>query len=304
MENPRLNAELLIGHALGLPRMQLYLEFERLLTGQELDRIRPLVIRRGQREPLQYIVGEMEFFHVRLKVDRRALIPRPETEQLCEVITEQLTRPPLTILDLGTGCGAIALALAAFYPQAAVTGLDVSPEALALARENSAALGLDARARFLVSDWFAAIEPGACLTSSRLPAVSVGGRVAEAPEVRGHLPGVALSPGPGGTEALGRILAESPRFLCGGGLLAMGRGSVSRKNCGIRRRPRASCASSRGAISAGVTGISWRGASRVLDAAASARLLANARAMRQTRQGSSNFLGRRLVRLSNARSPR
>ncbi len=223
VENPRLNAELLIGHALGLPRMQLYLQFERLLTGQELDRIRPLVIRRGQREPLQYIVGEMEFFHVRLKVDRRALIPRPETEQLCEVITEQLTRPPLTILDLGTGCGAIALALAAFYPQAAVTGLDVSPEALALARENSAALGLDARARFLVSDWFAAIEPGACfdLIAVNPPYLSEA-EVAEAPpEVRGHEPRVALSPGPGGTEALGRILAESPRFLCGGGLLAL-----------------------------------------------------------------------------------
>jgi release factor glutamine methyltransferase len=223
VENPRLNAELLIGRALELPRMQLYLQFERLLTVPELDKVRPLVKRRSQREPLQHILGEQEFFHIKLKVDRRALIPRPETEQLCEVITQQLAHPPLTILDLGTGGGAIALALAAFYPQAAVTGLEVSAEALALARENAAALGLDGRVRFLESDWFTALEPGARfdLIVANPPYLSEAEMAATAPEVRGYEPLVALSPGPDGGEALVRILAEAARYLGDGGLLAL-----------------------------------------------------------------------------------
>jgi release factor glutamine methyltransferase len=223
VENPRLNAELLIGRALELPRMQLYLQFERLLTVAELDKIRPLVKRRSQREPLQHILGEQEFFHIKLKVDRRALIPRPETEQLCEVITQQLAHPPLTILDLGTGGGAIALALAAFYPQAAVTGLEVSAEALALARENAAALGLDGRVRFLESDWFTALEPGAQfdLIVANPPYLSEAEMAATAPEVRGYEPLVALSPGPDGGEALVRILADAARYLGAGGLLAL-----------------------------------------------------------------------------------
>jgi release factor glutamine methyltransferase len=223
VDNPRLNAELLIGHALGLPRMQLYLQFDRLLTVPELDKIRPLVKRRSQREPLQYILGEQEFFHIKLKVDRRALIPRPETEQLCEVITQLLPQSPLTILDLGTGSGAIALALAAFYPQATVTGVERSAEALALARENAAALGLEARTRLLASDWFAALEPGAQfdLIVANPPYLSEAEAAGTAPEVRAYEPLVALSPGPDGTEALARILAEAPRYLGAGGLLAL-----------------------------------------------------------------------------------
>jgi release factor glutamine methyltransferase len=223
VDNPRLNAELLIGRALGLPRMQLYLQFERLLTVPELDKIRPLVKRRSQREPLQYILGEQEFFHVKLKVDRRALIPRPETEQLCEVITQLLPQPPMTVLDLGTGSGAIALALATFYPQATVTGVERSAEALALARENAAALGLEARTRLLASDWFSALEPGAQfdLIVANPPYLSEAETAATEPEVRAHEPLVALSPGHDGTEALARIVAEAPRYLAAGGLLAL-----------------------------------------------------------------------------------
>jgi release factor glutamine methyltransferase len=222
VENPRFNAELLIGRALGLPRMQLYLQFERLLTEPELESIRPLIKRRSQREPLQYILGETEFFHLKLKVDRRALIPRPETEQLCELITQRLPAPPAAILDLGTGGGAIALALAAFYGQAVVTALDVSEESLALARENAAALGLDGRTRLLRSDWFAALEPDARfdLIVANPPYLSELETAATMPEVREHEPRVALSPGREGTEALAHILAEAPRFLTKEGLLA------------------------------------------------------------------------------------
>src|ERR1035437_4932345 len=120
IESPRLNAELLVGHALALKRMQLYLQFERPLTAAELELIRPLVRRRGLREPMQYIVGTTDFFGLKLKVDRRALIPRPETERLLEVVTSRQVSPPATILDLGTGSGAIALDLAQHFPTAAV----------------------------------------------------------------------------------------------------------------------------------------------------------------------------------------
>ncbi len=223
VENPRLNAELLIGHALGLPRMQLYLQFERLLAEAELEKIRPLVKRRGQREPLQYVLGQTEFFHTTLKVNRRALIPRPETEQLCEVITQVLPNAPGAILDLGTGCGAIALALAAFYRDASVTAIDASEAALDLARENAAALGLAGRIRFLLSDWYAALGPAERfdLIVANPPYLSQAETEATAEEVRGYEPRLALSPGPQGTEALARIIEGAPGFLGETGMLAL-----------------------------------------------------------------------------------
>jgi len=223
VESPRLNAELLVGHVLGLPRMQLYLQFERPLTEPELAKLRPLVKRRGAREPLQYLLGETEFFHVKLRVDRRALIPRPETELLCELITQQLPAPPATILDLGTGGGAIALALAAFYPAAVVTALDASADALALAQENAAALGVAARVRFLRSDWFAALESDARfeLIAANPPYLSDAELAAAAPEVRAHEPRTALAAREGGVAELRRILAAAPEFLAPGGLLAL-----------------------------------------------------------------------------------
>lgn len=223
VENPRLNAELLIGHALSLSRMQLYLQFERPVTEPELEEIRPLVKRRSQREPLQYILGETEFFHLKLKTDRRALIPRPETEHLCELITQRLQAPPATILDLGTGSGAIALGLAAFYPNAAVTALDVSEAALDLARENAGALGLAGRLRLLRSDWFTALEPGTRfeLIVANPPYLTEQETAAAMPEVRGHEPLVALASGADGLAALTRIITEAPRFLVETGLLAL-----------------------------------------------------------------------------------
>jgi len=234
IESPRLNAELLVGHALGLKRMQLYLQFERPLTAAELAAVRPLVRRRGQREPVQYILGETEFFGLMLKVDRRALIPRPETERLVELVTSRQGEPPATILDLGTGSGAIALALAKHYPAASVTAVDSSVEALALAGENAAACGLAGRVTLVRSSWFAALPPDARfdLIVANPPYLSADEVAQAAPEVRGHEPAQALVSAAGGLADLGAILAGAPRFLAPGGRLALETGIAQHAELG------------------------------------------------------------------------
>lgn len=222
VESSRLEAELLIGHALGLSRMQLYLQFERPLTEAELEKIRPLVKRRGGREPLQYILGTTEFSGLKLKTDRRALIPRPETEYLLELLAPRLTRAPARILDLGTGSGALALALASAYPGAAVRAVDKSTEALALARENAEQCGLGARVQFLVSDWFSALEQDAEfeLIVANPPYLSDEEMRATQSEVKDFEPAMALSAGPDGAAALQQIIPEARPHLTAGGLLA------------------------------------------------------------------------------------
>ena len=231
VESARLNSELLIGRVLGLKRMQLYLQFERPLAEAELEKIRPYVKRRGNREPLQYILGETEFAGVKLKVDRRALIPRPETELLVELIEANLAAAPASILDLGTGTGAIALALAAKYPSAQVMAVDQSADAIALAAENTALLGFNERVQLLASDWFSAVPAGRKfqLIVSNPPYLTET-EVAEAdPEVKDHEPKAALTPGGDGTAALRQILAEAPRYLEAGGLLACETGVAQHK---------------------------------------------------------------------------
>ena len=232
VEAPRLQSELLVGHALGLGRMQLYVQFERLLTEPELETIRPLLRRRAQGEPLQYITGNTEFHGLRLKTDRRALIPRPETELLVECIIERTATPPGNILDLGTGSGAIALALAAQYPEAGVTAVDHSPAALELAAENAMQVGLAGRVQFVNSDWFTAVPADARfdLIVANPPYLSAEETAATAPEVRNFEPVSALtSGGPDGAQDLERIIAGSKGRLTPGGLLAL--------ETGIRQHP-------------------------------------------------------------------
>jgi release factor glutamine methyltransferase len=224
IEHPRLNAELLVGHALGLKRMQLYLKFEQPLTEADLEKIRPLVRRRSAREPVQYIVGETEFFGLKLKTDKRALIPRPETERLLEIIAMRLAgSPPAQVLDLGTGSGALALGLATVFPAAMVTAVDSSESALALARENAAALGLAERVKFLSSDWFSTLPAGGLfeLIVANPPYLSAEETAQAAPEVRDFEPVAALTAGGQGLDELRKILADAPRFLAPGGLLAL-----------------------------------------------------------------------------------
>lgn len=222
VESARLNAELLIGHALGLKRMQLYLQFERPLTETELEKIRPLVKRRGNREPLQYIMGEAEFSGLKLKVDARALIPRPETERLIELLQDRLEAPPARILDLGTGSGAIALALAKIYPESAVTAVDISEPALALARENAETAGLAGRVTLVISDWFSMLPKDRRfqLIVANPPYLSDAEAGAAQPEVKEFEPAVALSAGPNSATALERIMAGARDYLEPGGVLA------------------------------------------------------------------------------------
>ena len=223
VESPRLNAELLIGGTLGLKRMQLYLQFERPLSEEELDRIRPLVRRRAQREPLQYILGSVEFCAMTLKVDKRALIPRPETEGLVEAVAQRLTAAPQRILDLGTGTGALALALAKAYPESRVTAIDTSADALALAQENAQANGLAERVRCVRSAWFEALgaeETFDVIVSN--PPYLTQAEVDEAePEVRDHEPRSALVAKDDGLADLNSLLEGALGRLSPGSFIAL-----------------------------------------------------------------------------------
>jgi release factor glutamine methyltransferase len=228
IESPRLNAELLVGHALGLKRMQLYLQFERPLTEPELEKIRPLVRRRGNREPLQHIVGTTEFAGLTLKVDPRALIPRPETEHLVGLLLARCVPPPARALDLGTGTGAIALALAKAWPEARVEAVDRSETALALARENATAAGVSERVDLRLSDWFSGLTPGQKygVIVSNPPYLTAAEIRAATPEVRDHEPMAALDGGREGIEALELILREARGWLEPGALLALETGTA------------------------------------------------------------------------------
>lgn len=162
-QSPRLDAELLLAEVLALDRIDLYVHFERPLSSAEIDRYRELVLRRGKGEPVAYILGRAYFHNLTLKVDRSVLIPRPETEHVVEAAESYLKgrswEGPPAVLDLGTGSGAIAIAIAAIWPYADVTAADQNAQALELARENARTAGVAARISFIESDIFESIGP-------------------------------------------------------------------------------------------------------------------------------------------------
>jgi release factor glutamine methyltransferase len=190
VDSPRVDAEHLLAHALGLSRVGLYTQFDRPLTPAELEGVRGLLRRRAAREPLAYVLGEWGFRRLTLRTDRRALVPRPETEvvvERCLALLEGVEAP--RVLDVGAGTGAIALAIADEHPGARVTAVDVSEEALALARENAERLGLAVELR---RAGFEAAEEGWDLVVSNPPYVRADELPTLQEEVRRWEPQVAL----------------------------------------------------------------------------------------------------------------
>jgi release factor glutamine methyltransferase len=220
IDNPRLNAEHLLAHVLNRKRLELYLEFERELGEAELKPLRDLVRRRGEGEPLQHLLGTVEFCGHTFLCDKRAMVPRPETEELVELVKSEIRNPKSEILDVGTGSGVIALSLAAKFPEAEVHAVDVSDDALALARENAARLGLSERIRFVKGNLLGAIERDFDLIVANLPYVSLQDRQSLSREVLRD-PEVALFAGERGDELVRQLIEQAGARLRPGGLLAL-----------------------------------------------------------------------------------
>ncbi len=220
LESPRLNAEHLLAHVLRRKRIELYLEFERELAEAELAPLRELVKRRAQGEPLQHLLGTVEFCGLTFLCDKRAMIPRPETEQLVEVLKSEVRNPKSEIMDVGTGSGVIALCLAAEFPGAQILAVDISNDALALAQENAARLNLAERVRFLKSNLLENVEGVFDVIVANLPYVSTQERHTLSREVL-HDPEVAVFASTRGDELVRELIAQAPSRLRPGGMLAL-----------------------------------------------------------------------------------
>lgn len=220
IENPRLNAEHLIAHALGLTRMELYLEFERALGEEQLPALREMVRRRGQGEPLQHLLGTVEFCGQVFLCDKRAMVPRPETEELVELLQSRIENRKSRIVDVGTGSGVIALSLAKTFPEAEILAIDVSDDALALARENAARLGLNEDVQFRKSDLLQTVDGQFDLIVANLPYVSAQDRQSLSREVLRD-PEISLFGGERGDEIVRQLIERAPPRLTAGGLLTL-----------------------------------------------------------------------------------
>ena len=211
VETPRLDAELLLADAIGVQRARLAADPDGAVPPRAGRQFGAMIRRRLRREPVAYVLGRKGFRHIELGVDRRALIPRPETELLVEVALELR---PASVLDVGTGSGAVALAIAAELPDCAVTATDASPEALELAAENAGRLGLGGRVRFLEGS----VPDGESfeLTVANLPYVAEAEFPRLAPEIREWEPPEALLGGRDGLDAFRELLPQ-----IGSGALAL-----------------------------------------------------------------------------------
>lgn len=226
VEAPRLQVELMLAHLLQMPRLKLYLDFDRMLDEKQLAALREMVKRRGQREPLQHILGTACFCGYDIEVNSHVLVPRPETERLAELAVEWLKKSPETppqVLDLATGSGCLAIAIAKQLPTPNITACDVSNEALEVARRNVKRHGLSERIVLCQGDLFGAVPPGACFdlivtNPPYIPSQTIPGLQ---PEVRQFDPRLALDGGADGSGVIRRIAAKGQDFLKSGGALML-----------------------------------------------------------------------------------
>ena len=228
MDNPRLDAEVLLAHLLGTDRMGLYLNYDTPLKEEERAAYREMIQRRTAGEPVAYIIGHKEFWSMQFQVSPESLIPRPETEHLVEEVArigKELV-PPLRILEIGHGCGAVAIALAKELEGAQIVATDISPGARSLAQENIEAYGMGGRIQLILEDIYPSGEGPFDLICSNPPYIPTGEILQLAPEVRDYEPLTALDGGEDGLRLLREITQGAPDFLADGGwlLLEIGKG--------------------------------------------------------------------------------
>lgn len=222
IEAPKNETERLMAETLGIKRLELFLNYGKPLAEDVLEELRERIRRRARREPLQYILGYWDFHDIRLSVQPGTLIPRPETELLVEAVVQRLEGvPEPRIVDLGTGSGAIALALAKVLPQAKVLAVERSPEALAQARANADALGLREQVAFRSGDWLEGLSLQADCIVSNPPYLTEDEWASAQPEVRDHEPKEALVAGDDGMADLKLIVTAAKSQLAEGGLIAL-----------------------------------------------------------------------------------
>lgn len=215
----RRNMEHLLAHRLGCTRMQLYTQFDKPLGEEDLAPLRDLLKRRGEGIPLQHLLGEVAFHGRDFICDGRGLIPRPETEELAEMILANLPPGALEILDMGCGSGVLGLTLAAERPDCRVTLADVSADALALTRENAQRQGLE-NVSFIATDLFSEITGSFDLIAANLPYVPAGEATGMERELS-HDPALALFSGEDGMDLLRKFIPAAAAFLKPGGLFAL-----------------------------------------------------------------------------------
>jgi release factor glutamine methyltransferase len=221
-ESPRLEAEILLAHARGCPRIQLYTDFDAVLPDQVRARMRALVQRRAKLEPVAYLVGHREFFSLEFAVTPEVFIPRPETEALVmETLEVTKQRPSARILELCTGSGCIPIAIAVNAPQAEVTAVEQSEAALAVARRNAQRHQVTGRVTFLQGDLFGPLEPGRLfdVIVTNPPYIATDDTRQVEQGVQLHEPHAALFAGPDGLDVIRRIIAGAPQHLAPGGTL-------------------------------------------------------------------------------------
>ena len=230
IDSPRLGAEILLAHQLHLSRVQLYLQYDQPLTEEEVEGYRRLIRRRLNREPVQYITGTQEFWSMEFVVNPSVLIPRPETEVLVEQAVSLRNEKPslqeegVNLLDLGTGCGALAVALACEFEKALIYASDLSEEALRVAGENAERHRVMDRIRFRSGDLFTPFAGEAIrfnLILSNPPYIPADAFETLSPEVRDHEPRSALDGRDQGMHYIARILREAAGYLVPGGWILM-----------------------------------------------------------------------------------